>query len=68
MCTSLLTSTGWEATTTIEGLLMYLHSNLIEGKARIDFSNLTPYNDIEAKEAFKRVARDHGWDVTGLIG
>lgn len=35
---------------------------MIEGGARLDFSNTSEYTESEALQAFKRVAQQHGWD------
>jgi len=34
---------------------------LVEGYALIDMSNLNEYTEAEAREAFNRVAMQHGW-------
>ena len=61
ICQQDLTSQGWSSTTTVEGLLHSLQQLMIEGKARVDFDHPLPYCFEEAKAAFDRVARDHGW-------
>ena len=63
ICSEMLMSDGWKPDMNGSALLLALHSTLIEGKARLDFSNTRPYAFAEALEAFERVARDHGWSV-----
>lgn len=61
ICHESLTNQGWEQNTTIECLLHTLQQLMIDGKARVDFGSVHPYSFAEAKEAFDRVANDHGW-------
>lgn len=35
---------------------------MIAGEAQLDFGNLSPYSEHEAKEAFFRVAQRYGWE------
>ena len=66
ICTALLTTSGWIQSLTIESLVLFIHRTIIEGKGRIDLHSplvKVPYSDQEAKEAFRRVAADHGWVV-----
>ena len=63
ICTEDLTATGWKADMTVMGLLLQLKNNMVEGHARIDMLNHHDYTEEEAQEAFKRVARDHGWQL-----
>lgn len=63
MCTELLTASGWKPDISAMGLMLQLQNNLVEGEAKIDHSNVYDYTKAEALEAFKRVARDHGWKI-----
>lgn len=56
-----LTPSGWSSARSIESYFIEILSLLNEGKARLDISNLNSYCLAEAKEAFQRVARQHGW-------
>ena len=44
-------------------LILFLHQLLIDGGARVDMFNTRPYSMREAREAYTRVARDHGWKI-----
>jgi ubiquitin-conjugating enzyme E2 Q len=64
ICIELLTSSGWSPAYSIESLLIQLRSLFIVGEARLD--PLRPnvaYGEQEAREAFHRVAAQHGWRV-----
>eukprot|EP01089_Gocevia_fonbrunei_P009538 TRINITY_DN21869_c0_g1_i1.p1 TRINITY_DN21869_c0_g1~~TRINITY_DN21869_c0_g1_i1.p1 ORF type:complete len:337 (+),score=67.29 TRINITY_DN21869_c0_g1_i1:39-1013(+) len=61
VCTELLTNTGWSPANTVEAVLVNIRANLIEGGARIDFSNKHDYTEAEAKDAFERMRQQHGW-------
>lgn len=72
ICTELLTNSGtpasWNSKLSIESLLLYLHTTLMDGEARIqiepDQHHPNPemdYSKAEAEAAFRRVARYHGW-------
>lgn len=63
VCTELLTLSGWRPELSGENLILFLHQLLIDGGARVDFYNRTVYSFTEAREAYLRVAKDHGWDV-----
>lgn len=67
MCTELLTGSGWKSDISAMGLLLQLQNNLVEGGAKVDTYNIHDYTKIEALEAFKRVARDHGWKVPSFM-
>lgn len=63
ICMELLTASGWRPVNDIESILMQIRSEMIEGGARLDLSNHNMgYTESEAIEAFKRVARFHGWE------
>eukprot|EP00455_Lapot_gusevi_P040400 TRINITY_DN4569_c0_g1_i1.p1 TRINITY_DN4569_c0_g1~~TRINITY_DN4569_c0_g1_i1.p1 ORF type:complete len:241 (-),score=92.17 TRINITY_DN4569_c0_g1_i1:83-742(-) len=61
ICMEVLTPSGWLPSNDIESLLVQIKSEMIAGGARIDFNNRNPYSEREAREAFERVARHHGW-------
>ena len=75
ICISLLTlaeKVGWNPDTTMSSVLLLLHTTLIAGNARVvnfqheDFNHPYPqleYSGEEARRAFQRVARDHGWEI-----
>lgn len=67
MCTPLLTGTGWNSNISAMGLMLQLQNNLVEGGAKVDQYNVYDYTKTEALEAFKRVARDHGWKVPASL-
>lgn len=67
LCTDILTMEGWSAAYDIESLFINITSAIIDGKPRIDFSNSTPYSIEEAKQAFVRVASDHGWKISNWL-
>lgn len=63
ICMELLTSSGWSPTNDIESILVSIRSEMIEGDARLDPTAFSACYSLEsAKEAFQRVARDHGWE------
>jgi len=63
VCMELLTSSGWTPTNDIESILVQIRSEMIAGGARLDAQNTSDYTEQEAKAAFVRVARSHGWAV-----
>lgn len=67
MCTEMLTGSGWKPELNLIGLLLQLQNNIIEGQAKIDHTILYDYNEKEASEAYKRVARDHGWRISSYF-
>ena len=49
---------------TLESVLVQLRSLFVAGEARLDPSQPnTPYGEAEARDAFRRVAAQHGWKV-----
>jgi ubiquitin-protein ligase len=52
---------GWDNKISPIGLFLQIKQNMIEGNAQIDFTNLTEYDASEAREAYKRALRTHGW-------
>ena len=67
MCTELLTGTGWKSNISAMGLILQLKDILVEGGAKVDQYNVHDYTKAEALEAFKRVARDHGWKIPSSL-
>ena len=64
ICIELLTASGWSPAYTLESLLVQLRSLFVAGEARLDPSNShVAYGEQEAREAFRRVAMQHGWKV-----
>lgn len=46
---------------TVESALVSIRANLIIGGARLDLHNKSDYSESEAREAFERMRREHGW-------
>lgn len=64
ICIELLTASGWSSAYTMESVLVQLNALMDAGGARLDrWSANRPYGMREAKEAFRRVATDHNWEV-----
>lgn len=64
ICTETLTKSGWTPAVSIENMLIDLVTNMDMGDGKIDMSQIKfDYNLKEAEEAFKRVAKDHNWEV-----
>ena len=42
-------------------VLLGIRTNMLVGGARLDPSNRRDYSEAEAREAFNRMVRDHGW-------
>jgi len=61
ICMELLTNKGWSPQNTVEAVLVSVRSQLIEGGARLDNGNRSDYTVQEAKIAFDRLVREHGW-------
>mmetsp|Transcript_18010 Transcript_18010/g.20045 ORF Transcript_18010/g.20045 Transcript_18010/m.20045 type:complete len:105 (+) Transcript_18010:188-502(+) len=61
ICMELLTNSGWTAANTVEAVIMSIRAQLMDGNARLDLSNRSDYSLAEAKEAFNRMVRTHGW-------
>ncbi len=61
ICMQSLTPSGWSSARSIESYFVEILSLLNAGEARLDLQNTMQYSLIEAREAFNRVARDHGW-------
>eukprot|EP01087_Luapelamoeba_hula_P002699 TRINITY_DN1240_c0_g1_i1.p1 TRINITY_DN1240_c0_g1~~TRINITY_DN1240_c0_g1_i1.p1 ORF type:complete len:372 (-),score=110.32 TRINITY_DN1240_c0_g1_i1:52-1167(-) len=62
VCIKELTKSGWSKEFQLLTFLVFVRNLLLEGGALIDMDNAeTEYSEHEAKEAFTRVARQHGW-------
>mmetsp|Transcript_9349 Transcript_9349/g.15556 ORF Transcript_9349/g.15556 Transcript_9349/m.15556 type:complete len:289 (-) Transcript_9349:415-1281(-) len=62
VCLELLTSSGWSPAYSIESLLVQIRSLILTGDGRVDQARPNvQYDEKEAREAFLRVARQHGW-------
>ena len=66
ICTEMLTSAGWSSTMTMESVLLSIRQNMVEGGARIasrgdQAFSTEDYSEAEAKDAFDRMMRQHGW-------
>mmetsp|Transcript_36319 Transcript_36319/g.114061 ORF Transcript_36319/g.114061 Transcript_36319/m.114061 type:complete len:155 (-) Transcript_36319:209-673(-) len=61
ICTEMLTNQGWTPTLTMESVLLGIRTNMLAGGARIDRSRRDDYSEAEAREAFNRMVREHGW-------
>ena len=64
ICMELLTASGWSPACKFESLLVQVVMAFVEGQGRIDIKNSIlgrEYQEHEAREAFLRAARTHGW-------
>jgi len=58
----LLTTSGWDASYTVEAMLVMVRDAIISGGGALDPRHAhVPYSEGEARSAFERVARQHGW-------
>lgn len=68
ICNDILTMESWKPVYEIESLLLNVFTEILAGDPRIDFSRINyPYSMQGAKEAFIRVARDHGWKTSNWL-
>ena len=67
LCTDVLTMESWNPTYDIESLMINVTTEIIAGKPRIDFKHQHPYSLQEAKDAYLRVASDHGWKPSSWL-
>lgn len=62
ICMEELTTSAWNPETTVEGVLHMVQTAFVSGEGRLDHRQpQIPYSEVEAKHAFARVARAHGW-------
>lgn len=62
VCMELLTVSGWRPTNDIESVLIQIRAEMMEGGAQVDFAADYCYSEQEARAAFHRVAKFHGWE------
>jgi len=63
ICMEILTKKGWSSVCSMEALIRDIKANIIEGEGQIDHDNyFKKYTIEEAKDAFNRMARTHGWE------
>ncbi|KAI5079423.1 hypothetical protein GOP47_0004902 [Adiantum capillus-veneris] len=65
ICMELLTTSGWSPAYTFESIIVQVVNAMVEGGGRLDkraIASRSEYSELEAREAFNRVARDHGWN------
>jgi len=62
VCILDLTRSGWNPENELSSFFIMIRNLLIEGSALIDMDDPNgEYTEAEAREAFNRVARQHGW-------
>jgi ubiquitin-protein ligase len=61
ICTEMLTNQGWTPTMTMESVLLGIRTNMLIGGARLDLRITADYSEQEARVAFDRMVREHGW-------
>jgi len=61
ICMELLTKSGWEPINNLESLLIQIRAEMVAGGAELDGTK-NEYTEEEARAAFTRVARQHGWE------
>jgi hypothetical protein len=52
---------GWNSKNELLPFLVMIRNLLLEGNALVDMDNMNSYSEEEAKIAFNRVAKAHGW-------
>ena len=57
----LLTPKGWNPAYSFETVMVQIRAEMVSGNAELDLQNQNDYSEAEAREAFNRVARQHGW-------
>jgi len=63
ICIKDLTLSGWSPKNELTSFFIMIRNLLLEGSALINMDNLTEYSEVEALEAFNRVATAHGWQI-----
>jgi len=62
VCMELLTPSGWSPAYSLESVLVDIRATILTGNGRLDPERAhIQYDEREAREAFLRVARQHGW-------
>lgn len=69
ICMELLTASGWSPACNFESLLVQVVMAFVEGEGRLDLKKASvhgkhEYQESEAREAFQRAARAHGWKTS----
>ncbi|XP_024357853.1 uncharacterized protein [Physcomitrium patens] len=64
ICMELLTASGWSPACNFESLLVQVVMAFLEGEGRLDMKVRQEYQESEAREAFLRAARSHGWNTS----
>ena len=68
ICMELLTASGWSPACNFESLLVQVVMAFVEGEGRLDVEasakGKNEYKESEARAAFQRAARAHGWKTT----
>jgi ubiquitin-conjugating enzyme E2 Q len=67
LCTDVLTMRSWNPMYDIVGLMVNIFSEITNGGPRIDFRDDREYSLREARDAFERVAGEHGWRTSGWV-
>ena len=67
VCTELLTMSGWRTDTAIGPLLISIRDLLVQGGAIPNLDDTRDYEFEEARQAYVRVASQHGWTVPGTV-
>eukprot|EP01094_Clydonella_sp_ATCC50884_P008778 TRINITY_DN1832_c0_g2_i1.p1 TRINITY_DN1832_c0_g2~~TRINITY_DN1832_c0_g2_i1.p1 ORF type:complete len:173 (-),score=52.05 TRINITY_DN1832_c0_g2_i1:168-686(-) len=63
ICVRDLTMTGWQQDYDLSCFFVMVRNLLMEGGALLNMDDLSDYSEEEARAAFQRVAKQHGWDV-----
>jgi len=62
ICMEILTNSGWSPATSIESIIVSIRAQLVAGGARLDPARLKEeYTEAEAKAAYDRMVKEHGW-------
>lgn len=64
ICMELLTTQGWSSAYNMESVILQIAATLVKGKARVNFTNLAPYNHASAKAFHDKLTKFHkssGW-------
>jgi len=61
LCMELLTPSGWSPSFSFESVMVQIRAEMVAGNGQVDATRTDDYTEKEAKEAFNRVARQHGW-------
>eukprot|EP01116_Phalansterium_solitarium_P012441 TRINITY_DN2870_c0_g1_i1.p1 TRINITY_DN2870_c0_g1~~TRINITY_DN2870_c0_g1_i1.p1 ORF type:complete len:247 (+),score=60.77 TRINITY_DN2870_c0_g1_i1:159-899(+) len=61
VCVKDLTQSGWSSQNELASFIVMIRNLLVEGHALINLGNTSDYTEQEAREAFHRVAKQHGW-------